>query len=140
MTESRRPVHLAVLVGTATAAYAVSLAGVTALQSETDQARIADRAPTAHLADQLGDGHDRLEATVQRAADAYARAAERYDALTRSLDATEADLGTYAERVAAVGGAARDLPARVSLPTVRQTVTRTVAKPRVSASTGASGG
>ena len=45
MTEPRRPVHLAVLVGMSASAYAISLAGVAALQSDTDARVAADRAP-----------------------------------------------------------------------------------------------
>ena len=43
----RRPLHLAVLVGASTALYAISLAGVTALQSSDDRRLIARQAPAA---------------------------------------------------------------------------------------------
>jgi hypothetical protein len=140
MTERRRPIHLAVMIGAATTAYAVSLAGVTALQSEADQALIARRSPSEEAAARLGDGHDRLETDVERAARAYAASAARYDELTATLESLEASLERYAGRVEAVTGAAQALPGRVRLPTVTRTITRTSSKPGVTASTGASGG
>ena len=60
MTESRRPIHLAVLVGVSAGAYAISLAGVTALQSTTDARIAAERAPADHAVDVMAVGHDRL--------------------------------------------------------------------------------
>ena len=43
MTDSRRPLHLAVMFGASTALYAVSMAGVSALQSDADRALDARR-------------------------------------------------------------------------------------------------
>jgi hypothetical protein len=139
MTEARRPVHLAVLLGASTAVYALSLAGVTALQSATDRALVAGQAPTQDAADRLGDGHDRLEAELATAMRRYAESAARYEALVATMATMESSLESYAGRAAAISGAARSLPARVSLPTVTRTVTTTVVKPRVRATTGASG-
>lgn len=140
MTDARRPVHLAVILGAATGAYAISLAGVTALQSNADQALIARQAPAEQVAARLGIGHDRLEADVERASKAYAASVARYDELTASLGAMEASLEKYAGRVQKVTGAAQSLPGRVSLPSVSRTVAKSASKPKVAASTGASGG
>ena len=140
MTEPRRPVHLAVMLGAATGAYAISLAGVTALQSSADQALIERQSPAEQAAARLSDGHDRLEADVDRASRAYTASAARFDEIAATLESMESSLDAYAGRVGQVSGAARTLPGHVSLPTVSRTVTRTVSKPRVSASTGASGG
>ncbi len=140
MTEARRPIHLVVMVGAATTAYAMSLAGVTALQSETDRAFMARQSPAEQAAARLGDGHDRLEADVDRASKAYADSAARYAELTATLESLEASMEQFAGRVQSVSGAARALPARVSLPPVTRTITITSSKPRVTASTGASGG
>ena len=139
MTERRRPIHLVVMIGGATTAYAISLAGVTALQSETDRSFMARQSPAEQAAARLGDGHDRLETDIERASQEYAASAARYDELTTTLDSLEASLERYAGRVEAVTGAARALPGRVRLPAVTRTVTRTSSKPRVTASTGASG-
>lgn len=140
MTDRRLPLHLAVLLGTSTAAYAVSLAGVTALQSGTDQAAIAQQAPAEQAAARLGAGHDQLQSDLERTAQAFQVAAARYDAIAADLSTLEAALANHAEQMAKVSGAARALPKHVSLPSVTRVVTTTVSKPRVSASTGASGG
>ncbi len=66
MSDSRRPVHLAVLVGASASVYAISLAGVTALQSATDARLIAERAPADHAADVMARGHDELEDSTRR--------------------------------------------------------------------------
>jgi hypothetical protein len=141
MTESRRPLHLAVLFGASTALYAVSMAGVAVIQSGADRTLIARQAPAGEAADRLRAGHDELDARLARLAAAYARAASGYDSLSTSLGVTESSLDDYAARVGAVSGAAQALPARVSLPAVStKVVVRTTTRPRTSASTGASGG
>ena len=141
MTESRRPLHLAVLFGASTALYALTMAGVAALQSGADRTLIARQAPADDAADRLRAGHDALDARLARLAAVYARAASAYGTVSSSLEVTESSLDDYAVRVEAVSGAAQALPARVRLPTVStKVVTRTTTRPRTSASTGASGG
>jgi hypothetical protein len=141
MTDTRRPLHLAIMIGASTAVYAASLAAVAMFQSADDQALAHRQAPAADAVDRLRAGHDQLEATIGRVADAYEQAAGRYDALTPRLQDAENALDGLAARVTAIGGAARALPGHVSLPAVSQTVIRTTsAKPKTSGSTGASGG
>lgn len=140
MTERRHPVHLAVLVGASTAAYAISLAGITALQSNTDQALIRLRTPSQEAAVRISDGHDRLQAEVELSASVYAGSAARFDELSAGLSSLDTSLEQYAGRMAKVSGAARALPARVSLPSVSRSATSTRSRPATSASTGASGG
>jgi hypothetical protein len=141
MTDTRRPLHLAVMLGASTALYAGSMAGVALLQSDADRALTERQAPAEDAVARLHDGHDRLDAAIGETADAYARAASRYEALTPTLTDTEASLSDLASRVETISGAARALPARISLPPVTRTVVRTTsARPKTSASTGASGG
>jgi hypothetical protein len=141
MTETRRPLHLAVLFGTSTALYAIGMAGVASIQSNEDQSLNARQAPADDAATRLQAGHDALEARLSRAADAYARAAAGYDQLATTLQTTEVALGEYADQVGVVSGASKSLPVRVSLPPVStKVVVRTTTRPRTSASTGASGG
>ena len=99
-TDRRIPLHLAVLVGASTAAYAISLAGVTALQSAADGAIVSASAPSADAASRLSDGHDRLQAELDAAARAYATSAARYDALSAEVTTFDATL----ERFTDVGG------------------------------------
>lgn len=139
MTDPRRPIHLAVMIGAATGAYALSFAGVAALQSQADRTLIDRQSPAEEAAARLSDGHDRLAADIERATTSYAESAARYDELSASLASMETSLQKYAGRVEAVTGAASSLPSRVNLPSVSRTVTRTTSKPTVHATTGASG-
>lgn len=138
-TERGRPVHLVVLVGLSTSAYAIALAGVTALQSVSDAGLIADRAPALQAAEQMAHGHDRIEDTLEQAQQAYAVAAGRYERLTPAMADMETALDKYGRRVTKVSGAANSLPGHVKLPSVSSStrvVTRTTV---VHAKTGASG-
>jgi hypothetical protein len=139
MAETRRPIHMAVLLGASTAAYAASLAGVTALQSAADRALIDGQTPAMDAAARIGDGHDQLETELAAASKRYAESAARYETLVSTMATMESALDDYAGHVATVTGAARTLPARVSLPAVTRTTTVTVVQPRVRATTGASG-
>jgi ABC-type phosphonate transport system ATPase subunit len=139
MTDARRPVHLVVLLGATAGIYAVSLAGVTALQSAADRAHIDDGAPLDATTSSLSAGQDAFERDLASAARAYGDAAAGYDRLAPRLDELEISLDTLAGTVAKVSGAAKALPARVALPTVTHTMT-TRAAPATHATTGASGG
>ena len=139
MTDRRVPLHLAVLVGASTAAYAISLASVTALQAAADEAVVVARAPARDAATRLTNGHDRLQAELDAATRAYATAASRYDELSAAVASLDASLEGYTEAAARVSGAAHALPSRVSLPSVSRTSTGITTKPRVSGTTGASG-
>ena len=139
MTDARRPAHLAVLLGASAGIYAVSLAGVTALQSATDQAVIGERAPLGAATSTLSGGHDAVEADLERAARTYGEAAAGYDLLGSRLDEMETALDALAGTVSQVSGAAMALPGHVTLPAVTHTVTNRAA-PVSHATTGASGG
>jgi hypothetical protein len=120
-------------------AYAISLAGVAALQSATDARVAADRAPAGQAADALASGHDRLERSLDEATRAYTDAADRYARLGTRLIDMEVSLENLGTRVEKVSGAANALPGRVSLPTI-STTTRVVTRTKVvHATTGASG-
>ena len=94
MTDARRPLHLAVMIGASTAVYAASLAAVTAFQSSDDRALMQRQAPAEDAVTRLRTGHDRLETSIGQAADAYDRAAGSYDA----LDAAACRYGVVADR------------------------------------------
>ena len=140
MTDARRPLHLAIMLGASTALYAGSLACVALLQSDADRALTERQAPAKDAVARIHVGHDRLDAAIGQVADAYARAASRYEALTPTLTNTETSLSDLASRVETISGAARALPARISLPPITRVVRTTSSRPRTSATTGASGG
>lgn len=141
MTEKRRPVHLAVLVGLSASAYAGSLAAVTMLQSATDAAITAERAPIREIADAITVGHDGLETTVADAARRYSLMTDRYGALLPEFAQVETSLDTLAKTTSSVTDSALTLPTHVSLPAV-PTAPRIArgAAPTTHATTGASGG
>lgn len=139
MTDARRPVHVGVFLGLSAGAYALSLAGVTALQAQSEAAIAADRVPTAEAISQLAAQNDSLEADAGRARLTYDRAMGAYDRVGQTLAEVEGRLGELAKTVEAVDGAARALPDRVALPQVSRTVT-SIKSPTVHATTSASGG
>lgn len=139
MTDARRPVHVGVFLGLSAGAYALSLAGVTALQAQSEAAIAADRVPTAEAISQLAAQNDSLEADARRARLTYDRAMGAYDRVGQTLAEVEGRLGELAKTVEAVDGAARALPDRVALPKVSRTVT-SIKSPTVHATTSASGG
>ena len=139
MTETRRPLHVAAFLGLSAGAYAISLAGVTALQAQSEAAVVVDRVPTAEAIAELQTRHDALEASTDRAAAAYARAAGAYDTVGRALTDVETKLSGLAEVVGTIQGAAQGLPSRVALPRVSRAVAA-VSAPTVHATTAASGG
>jgi len=139
----RRPVHLAVMTGAAAGIYAVSLAGVTALQASTDADLAAARQPVASAIAEQRALHDRLDIAVARAADGYAEAAAAYAAILETLGAHETDLAALREAIGAAEGSAAGLsvPARAALPTIRSTAGVSRApRPATNATSGASGG
>jgi hypothetical protein len=139
MTDARRPVHVGVFLGLSAGAYALSLAGVTALQAQSEAAIAADRVPTAEAISQLAAQNDSLEASARRARLTYDRAMGAYDRVGQTLAEVEDRLGELAKTVEAVDGAVRALPDRVALPQVSRTVT-SIKSPTVHATTSASGG
>ena len=140
MADIRPPVHVIMLAAGAAGAYALSLAAVTALQSQADSALIDARAPIADAIDAVATPHGAHERAVTGAADDYARSAAGYDQLTATLTDVESSLDALAAQTRTVGAGAAGLPSRVRLPTVRYAPgPAPVAAPRTHAVTGASG-
>ncbi len=142
MTEGRSPrlpPHIAVLVGVSAGVYAASLAGVTAVQSETDAGLAEARAPYQAAAGAAAADHDRLEATLESALRRYDGLAERYRAAGDAMTDAEVGLDSLAERAAALTESAASLPTRFSLPAVRSVPRAAAAPPKTDATTRASG-
>ena len=137
-TDSRRGLHVGVLVGVSTAAYAAALAGVTALQSKTDGAAIAARDPIARTVSAVASDHDTLEASLGVATDRYSSIAGAYKDLGPAIDDLEVTLDQLAATTRRIGASAARLPARVALPAVGSAPSRATA-PTTHAVTRASG-
>jgi hypothetical protein len=139
--DRRVPIHIAILVGVSAGAYAVSLAGITALQSTADARLIAQRLPSQRAAERAARDHDALEAAVAAAADRYAVLADRYDQAGTGIGGVETALDGLATRAASLTESAAKLRvAPFSLPRVARSVTRSVSAPKTHATTRASGG
>ncbi len=116
------PAHVGVMLGLSAAGYGLTLAAVTALQSNSEAAIVADRAPAAAAIEQLATGHASLASSLAAAANRYAAAAAGYGDAAQRLGAVEAELGALSKAVAGVDGASRALPASAPLPTVVRSV------------------
>jgi hypothetical protein len=110
------------MVGLAGGCYAISLAAVSGLQSATDAAVVAARAPYADGVGRLADANDRLEARLGALADLDGRAVDANDRLSGTIAGLEARLDRLAAGVSAVDGAARALPARAPMPVAVRSV------------------
>lgn len=137
-TDARRGLHLGVLVGVSTAAYAAALAAVTSLQSAADGALIAARDPIARTVTSVASDHHVIEGRLGVATERYSRIAGGYADLGPAIDDVEHALDQLAATTRRVGVSAAQLPARVALPSVRSAPGR-VAAPATHAVTRASG-
>jgi hypothetical protein len=133
-----RRYHLAVALGLSTGAYAVILAGVTRLQSESDGQVVDQRGPATAALDSVSSAHDWLESDLRSAAAMYNRHAETYQTTAAALARIDKSLAALNRTVVRVEGGSQTLPQRAALPSVSSTVV-TVARPTVHATTGGSG-
>ncbi|HXI46483.1 MAG TPA: hypothetical protein VNH13_09295 [Candidatus Acidoferrales bacterium] len=134
----RVPSHVAVLVGVSTAAYAVTLAGVTVNQASGEAALAAERAPAIAGIQDIAERNARLTADLEAAGTNYDRVSQAYLAAGGRLSDLEAALAALATSVGTIDGVSKAMPATVSLPRVSRPRTSGGA-PATSATTGASG-
>lgn len=139
--DGRHPYHVGVFLGLSAGLYAVSLAGVTALQSGSDQAVAAERATSAAAIEAMKAGHDDLDRRVSAAVASYQSATAAYQRTADALAALETELGKASASVAGVTGSAASVPAQLSLPSLPKLSPIAIAAPApvVHATTGASG-
>ncbi|HJW21738.1 MAG TPA: hypothetical protein VJ506_04840 [Candidatus Limnocylindrales bacterium] len=137
LSAPRIPAHIGVLLGASTAAYAVTLAGITGLQATSEADLAAERAPAVAGVQDLG-------AKNQELGNALAAAGLHYDSLTRAYAAAggrladlEAALADLVTSVQAIDGVSRSMPASIPLPKVSRVSVG--GAPATSSTTGASG-
>jgi hypothetical protein len=141
------PARAGLLLGATAAAYAVSLAGVSALEADADAQVIAARAPYLDEVARLQAANDELDRLV-READAGTRAlAADYGAVGAAVTGYEARLDALAGLVANIEGSVAAMPDRIRLPSVRMrgaiagsSRSGRLTAPATSATSGASGG
>jgi hypothetical protein len=136
--ERKLPLHLPVAIGVGTGLYAVTLAGVTALQARSDAALAAERQPLSVAVATVSERRQALEQQLQATVGSLNAAAAAYDQVRGHSAALESALGTLSAQVAAATGVAASLPSHVSLPAVG-TVSSVTTAPATQATTGASG-
>ena len=120
---TRRPIHVVVAVGMTAGLYAISLAGVTALQSASDLQLAAGRVPAADAVAGLKSAHDAMESSLGTLTGAYAHAADSYTGIANGIVGHEKALAKLGQQVQAAAGwaAALSVPA-VSITPPRLTV------------------
>lgn len=135
----RIPAHVVVLMGLSAGAYAISLAGVTGLQSTTEAALAAARVPAIAAIEISQQEHARLEQRLETARKAYEAAAAAYAATGDGVSTMESMLGELAGLMTEINGSAASLPSSVKLPALSRSASAGAA-PAVHATTTASGG
>jgi hypothetical protein len=136
--ERKLPLHLPIALGVGTGLYAVTLAGVTALQARSDAALAAERQPLSVAVAAVSERRQALEQQLQATVGSLNAAAAAYDQVRGHSAALESALGNLSAQVTAATGAAASLPSHVSLPAVG-TVSAVTTAPATQATTGASG-
>jgi hypothetical protein len=137
VADRRLPLHLAAFLGCSTGAYALTLAGVTAVQSATDSALERERAPLTRSLETIAADHDTLDRAIVELSDQYDRLTATYTGLGGVFDAYERGLDAVSGMASSITKSASSMPTRVSLPSLRSAPRR--AAPATHATTGASG-
>ena len=118
-------------------AFAVTLAGVTALQAASERAAADLRAPALATVGSAGIVHDGLDRDLAALRDDLGGAGADYERTADALAELEAGLDALTLRVAEIEGATARLPDRIALPSAPRVAAAT--KPATQATTGASG-
>jgi hypothetical protein len=112
------PARAGMLIGASAAIYAVTLAGVSVLQADSDAAAAARRQPYLEAVAAARASNDALEAALVKVDGEAQALASDYAAAGLDITAYQARLDELAALVAKVQGSAAALPTRISLPTV----------------------
>lgn len=137
MAETRRPIHLGIVIGVSTSLYAVSLAAVTGLQS-AQNAQVSDAyAPLVSSVDALDGANADLGARLDAARAAYDASASSFSVVVAKVPGFEARLKALARAVTKIHGTSVNMPSGGALP--RVSGAGSVAKPPVHVTTSASG-
>lgn len=137
--QRKAPLHVPIAMGVTAGIYAVSLAGITALQSGADAALAASRQPLADGLSRVSTERAALEGDLRTTVDALNAAGQAYGSVGEQSASLQAAVAALASEVQAATGAAASVPSSIRLPAAPTTVTVTVTAPATSATTGASG-
>lgn len=139
------PARAGMLIGASAAMYAVTLAGISVLQSRDDASMVAAQAPVLQAVAETRAANDALAARIDAANGSISALIAEYGSMGADVAAYQARLDSLAALVAEVQGSAAALPARIKLPTVsaRGPISSGGgggAAPKTSGKSGASGG
>ncbi len=112
------PTRAGMLIGASAAIYAVTLAGVSVMQADSDAASAARRQPYLAAVASARSANDALEAALAKADSGAQILAGQYETVGQDIAGYQARLDELARLVAEVQGSAAALPTRISLPTV----------------------
>jgi multidrug efflux pump subunit AcrA (membrane-fusion protein) len=133
------PARAGMLIGASAAIYAVSLAGVAALQSQANAELAAHRQPWLDQVAQTRAANDALQAALVKADADLQVLGTTYSQAGASVTAYDQSLNSLAALVAEVQGTAAAMPKSFSLPSVSiHGSVGSAAAPRTSATTSAS--
>ncbi len=136
----KAPLHVPIALGVTAGLYAVSLAGITALQSQADLAQAASRQPLADSVAGVARERAVLEHDLHATVDALNSASAAYGTAAEGTSSLEAAVAALAKQVVAATGAAAQIPQGTGrLPSAPRTVTVVVTAPATQGTTGASG-
>ena len=134
------PARAGMLIGVSAAIYAVSLAGVAALQSQANTELASHRQPWLNQLAQTRTANDALEAALTKASADLEAVGASYTKAGESVAGYDKSLSSLAALVAQVQGSAASMPKSFSLPSVsiHGSVGSARSAPATSASTSAS--
>lgn len=134
----KAPLHLPIAVGLTTGLYAVSLAGVTALQAQADGAAVAAQQPSADAIRGLTAQRAALERDLAQTVAALNNAATLYNGSLGKAAGLRSAVTALAGEVQAATGASVYVLNGGGLPGAVRPVTAAAAAPAVHATTGGS--
>jgi len=138
MASPRAPLHVPIALGVTAGLYAISLAGVAALQAQSDAALAASHRPLADAVAGVTSERAAFERDLRATVDALNAASSAYGSAAHGTSTLDASLAALARQVAAATGAAAQIPQTGGLPAAPGTVSVATA-PTTQATTGASG-
>ncbi len=137
------PARAGMLIGASAALYAVTLAGISVIQSRDDASRAAAQAPLLQAVAETRAANDALAARIEAANGSVSAVIAEYGSTGADVATYQARLDSLAALVAEVRGSAAALPSRIKLPTVsaRGPIAGSGGSaPKTSGKSGASGG
>jgi uncharacterized membrane protein YgcG len=116
--EPRRPYHVGMSIGMCAGVYAGSLAVVSMLQIDHDQAVIRDRAPIGEAIELLGSQNEVMSSKIDVAVYGYRHASDRYDIVAQGVVGLQSAVERLSTRVQDIKGSAMKLPDAIALPPI----------------------